>query len=802
MNRRNFMKSITGALVLGGGYIVTSKAMAAIMRSTSSRRKVNSHLLKQVRAVLNRLERHGWKELFEKHGLDITAKDLAKELSRELSGIDRTAPGFEDFALDGRRAIEPGNPALSLLYHAFASPRVTVRADNSDLTAFPALAELEVIENYVFGVNPPSISDLEERFAPAPLAIAVFATEYRNAPDTVHNKNADMCYSRVGIARVGNAEHYYDDRRREFISTDPLDPHKIRVLPARYTAYIAVQLKGSRDSFGPMQTWGTDASRDFWVPVHKLFSGRECIRGANLKVILRAHHVNEKIRRIHLALKADNFDSGWQEPDIDKEPFIFTKGIAELSSRTTQGQGILIPVPHPRLIEPAKYRGRTLTFKVPPGYAATNNPASGSTLHVANGTGPELVYVRRKIENDGQEVDLNSKEDVIGEVDRGNYQAVHYLDFTGDGWIEAICRGMGRQLKRVAAYSVVGAPDFFPRCNQRELIDWAMREFPEEHDRLYLWYHQPYPLSNTRLPGNLKLQGASFDSQDQSATAIVSLPMRGPTTVRDWSMFRVYRQSFLPDSAAGDFGPGWEVGLDETATPIHLASYRLSSPFPEDLKICAAMSSYWPAVVPDSSNLYEPIPTRSSVPEVGITRHNYAVRIPLTDIESGQAGDLPWDGVKGPRVLLIQEGGTTFAERVKIEYGDYVVSALENSFSIALTSKLDFEEYSRRVKVLDRAYRQFDPPKGEGRSSFQVLSFHPASTDEPELVAAQNQTQVTLDGREFLYRLELYAPQSLQPSPNDFRKYRVQVNYRATVYVDPTRILYQDEGHAWEVRNG
>ena len=45
-------------------------------------------------------------------------------LSQPLSQIDRTVPGFEDFALEGQRGIEPGRPARSLLFHALASPNV------------------------------------------------------------------------------------------------------------------------------------------------------------------------------------------------------------------------------------------------------------------------------------------------------------------------------------------------------------------------------------------------------------------------------------------------------------------------------------------------------------------------------------------------------------------------------------------------------------------------------------------------------------------------------------------------------
>ena len=51
-----------------------------------------------------------------------------------------------------------------------------------------------------------------------------------------------MCLSRTGVARVGTSEPPYDAARRGFLPFDERDDHAFRVLPARYDAYIAVQL--------------------------------------------------------------------------------------------------------------------------------------------------------------------------------------------------------------------------------------------------------------------------------------------------------------------------------------------------------------------------------------------------------------------------------------------------------------------------------------------------------------------------------------------------------------------------------
>ncbi|MDF0681978.1 MAG: hypothetical protein P0116_13550 [Candidatus Nitrosocosmicus sp.] len=64
-------------------------------------------------------------------------------------------------------------------------------------------SQIEVIENYVFGVKPPSILELRRKAEHGLLAIVVFAHEYRPAAETVHQKHADHCFSRTGVARVG-----------------------------------------------------------------------------------------------------------------------------------------------------------------------------------------------------------------------------------------------------------------------------------------------------------------------------------------------------------------------------------------------------------------------------------------------------------------------------------------------------------------------------------------------------------------------------------------------------------------------
>lgn len=677
-------------------------------------------LIDEVRAVCERLAPAGWGELFARHGLDLRAEDLRAELLRELPGIDRGLPGFDDFAAEGARAIEPGRPARSLLYHALASPTVLAGVDGQALGTFPTLAELSLVEDLVFGISPPSLDELAARFPGAPLAIAVFSSEYRPGHETVHRRHADLSLARTGVARVGTAEPQYDPGRRGFLPFIEGDPHAFGVLPARYAAYVAVRLRGREELFGPMNfslrefldgTGPGDGSRRFWVPLHKLFSGHECLRGLELSVELEAHHLNEKLCRVHRELRRHGHDTGVPDAELDQPPFRFSAGIAAFSQRPGDGPGVLEPVVHERLVEPAERGGEPVTFAVPP------NPQHGlgpSMLVPSDDDfrhAPEFVHVRQLVGPDGEEVDLNDDPNVVDRVRAGGYRARHYVDFTGDGWVEALCPELAVELPRsLPAYSLVTAPDFYPSTEQRELVEWWLQRLPAEI-RERVWGTRPLALSDERLVANLQLQGAGFRTDDDTITAIVSLPAVGPPAQRPIGRSFVARHPHLPDGAAGVFAPGWDTSRDRTDGVAHLATYGLGSPFPEDAKLCAALSAFWPAAAPDSGRSFS---------------RSFPTTTPLTDEELGSTGELPWDGVPGPRP---SEDGSAL-EYASFDHVDYVRSALEGSFSLALTGRVGPSEVCRartrdgaRLRVLgrDRARgRRLDArvlPQGRGRRS-------------------------------------------------------------------------------------
>jgi hypothetical protein len=144
--------------------------------------------------------------------LDITAPDLARELAKPVA-IDRTYPGFGDFALAGNRGIEPGRPDKDLLYHTLAAPTVVSDPAGRPPDGFPTIEEIETVENYIYASRAGTLDALHAVTNGLPIAIATFPLHYRSAPDSVSRKPAQLCFSRTGIARLGDLEPEADVER-------------------------------------------------------------------------------------------------------------------------------------------------------------------------------------------------------------------------------------------------------------------------------------------------------------------------------------------------------------------------------------------------------------------------------------------------------------------------------------------------------------------------------------------------------------------------------------------------------------
>ena len=703
-------------------------------------------LINEVKIICDRLAPLGWADLLKKvtrGALNIKQGSVAKlqtALTAQLASIDRTIPGFEDFNPAGDRGVVAGKPSESLLYHALASPLVTRDDEGQPLQGFPSPAELDVLENYIFSLVAVSLKQfLGQQGGASKVAVVVFASEYRPASSTVDGRHADLTFSRTGISRIGTDRPLYRPETRGFWPEDEDNVHNVRVVPARFSAWLAVKKKGRDVRISPILDneegqQADESTRDFWVPVHKLFPGNECLRGLDLTQHFNAKLFNLKIQRIHKAIKTTPLPTGF--------PYVITDtDLADWSTSPELGPGWLVPTVHPSLVQPAIVNGKPITYKV--------KPALVGLFAAVELTGaPSYVHGRTKVQN-GQMHDLNDEPDVLQAMNARAYDALHYLDFTGEGWVEiSIPELAAARIASRPAYALVSAPDFFPSSGQFELSEWSRsKEIPKQFQGKMLWNVPPTPLSETRLPGNLQLPNTPFLASDTTITAMVA--MGSPAAMsRMWpAQPDVMRASHLPDDAAGVFAPGWDVGSDRlpgAGGTKHLAGYALGSPFPEDAKLCAALSTFWPAVAPDVF--------RTFATPIGNTGGTIA---PLTDEEIGQSGSLPWDGIAGPRIVL--DNGQRFVELARFLHADYVRQATQNRFSVRLLSRIGVEEYQARILAISRVYSvvarlgNIKPI----RTKVLVLSFRAVSSGDPELQKAQTEAGTILN--DAVYRVELCA---------------------------------------------
>ncbi len=746
-------------------------------------------LIDDIKAICDRLAPLGWRALVKavtNDELDIqqtTAAKLQDALTKELSPIQRRF-GFEDFHPNGRRGITAGLPARSILFHALANPHVVRDPSGNLLGGFPTLAEIETVENFVFA-TPIAGRSLANLTSDGKWAVVVYATEYRPAQDTADRKFADLTFSRTGISRVGTADPHYREADRGFWPEDDTDPKAFRVIPVRFSAWLARQTSGATARVMRIQPADdVEEARQFWIPVHKLFEGGECLTDiAALSMTAELELFNFKLQR---AMKSRN-------KTVDGFPFVIgTPELAELRENTEFGRFMVVPKKHDGLVIPAQdANGDPLTYRVPPNpdNAAFATYTTETPTRVINGEETEIhrfpayVHARTKINPGSQPpTDLNGTANVGAAVAAGNYNAQLYVDFTGEGWLKvAVPQISGPSLADpLPAYVLLSAPDFFSSCGQREVSEWSNdgSKIPPTLAKA-VWGVSPMSLCETRLPANLQLPGTPFTADETTVTAVVGMADDGTGTIL--MLGDAIRSSTLPDDAAGEFAPGWDVSVDvkgpiETGTP-HLAAYGLGSPFPEDAKLCAALSTFWPAVAPD---VYRTMSMHTGNPRL---RGTVA---PLTDEEIGQIGDLPWDGVLGPQIIDV--GGNKFLEMPRFQNVDYVLNAVQNRFSLRLLSRITTEEYESRVLAAARVHFSLanggDVGKTRNRTLF--ISFRTVSAGDPELQQAQNQTQKTLQGT--VYRVDALDigstdPTTSSPSGPRFRRLPLAGHARNTIFV-------------------
>ena len=298
---------------------------------------------------------------------------------------------------------------------------------------------------------------------------------------------------------------------------------------------------------------------------------------------------------------------------------------------------------------------------------------------------------------------------------------------------------------------MVTAPDFFPGVDQREVFQWWtslrsqetisnlepwMQNLVRSQEWADFWEREPLPLSNFRAAPNVKIENADFDSRDRTISSIVTILQNIDLDKKVVESPSSLRHAALPDAAAGFFAPGWDTSVDETdhqSPRQHLATYGLGAPFPEDAKLCAALSTFWPAVAPDTARTFLEYGGRNGTV------------CPMTDDEVGATPNgIAWDGVQGPTVQS-EDADITITHYTKEEYADYTINALDGKFSIALTHKITLRDYKARIISMRRCYialrilgdaSHFNIPQLGNKGNLHVLSYQQPSFSDANVIAA------------------------------------------------------------------
>src|SRR5258708_4652989 len=694
-------------------------------------------LIDSVTTICRRLAPLGWAKLLARHGLNLNTKilksprRLEEELAKKLN-IDRALPGFEDFWPDGDCAIHAGRPSRSLLYHAFSSPLVHPASNGKVKSSwYPTLEELDTIENYIYSKNDVSLSDLiPSKGSGAKLVVAVFSYQYRIGARSANGKFASTALSRTGISRVGTAKCSYDPVRRSFWPIRPDAPGEIAVMPARYAAYLA-EARPPEAEDAILGEQSGDEDRNFLFPVHRLSDGTECLRDSNIVLKFYERRRNEKLSKLHSAPDGagvsvvDGFD-------ITKTPFVRGSGAGDDMVQLLRiGSSILVvPVSHPRLNRVAtaknKKSGREeiARFVVPAEQGENRYAVSSFQFLDADfaerRTAPEYVNIRHEVKDlrDPDKIeDLNelSWKKFKAKVRKGGYEAAHFLDDSCEGCIVVDISGIeiGEPNKtNFAAFSMVSAPDFFPLVDQADITDWVQQVLGPGGEREQFAQGGPRPLSERRncvSPNLLRPDVPSitaFPTRDEgharieTVTAIVGGKSLGGGEHRPGKDLRFVDPSttFLPDSASGIFDPGWDTSFSGDDRADFLAAYGLGSPFPEDIKLCVALNSFWPSAAPDATRTFGLFPPKwnatTSVPlmddELGLHPNHPAVQNGLRKTNVG------WDGEYGPYF----ERSFRYVNHANIAQSDYVSNALAGKISVTGLEHIWALEMFRRMNAV------------------------------------------------------------------------------------------------------
>ena len=351
-------------------------------------------------------------------------------------------------------------------------------------------------------------------------------------PTAQSNVVTQICATRYGRFTGRDGPLDYVPEARGYLPFVEGNGHAVRVLPCRYAAYIAASGAGDEAAHGPMRCIHPDDSkRRFWIPLHKLFPGDECLRGHDITVRLTAAHVNEKLRRVHLFFCRQRPQRGLGGAG----PQPGSVRIHERHRGVLAAEGGRHRAARPDSSAAARGAGDLQGPCADVPGAGNDRPSRGLAAVPARGlepepareadegqAAPEYVHVRHKVQN-GQEIDLNQRPDMSEIIRRGRYQARHYIDSTGDGWIGAnaansrsTCHARCRRT-RWSRHRTTSPGE----TERSHAVDGRVRAGGAHRDDLAGVPGRPEALSDQRLAANLELDEAGFERDDDTMTAIV-----------------------------------------------------------------------------------------------------------------------------------------------------------------------------------------------------------------------------------------------------------------------------------------
>ena len=678
--------------------------------------------------------------------LSLTGDALKAELVKDLDAtrlrklMDSPESGFDDFA--GMHMVKPGFPAFSLLYHALASPRVRP----SIVTAYPALEQLDVLENYIYSlVEWEHLKTIYEVNANSDLVLAVFAYEYRPAFKTPHHEHADLVFSRTGVARVGQHNYNFDRINRCFTNQpkDGIPVEQAAVVPARYGLFLAKRVKSDQcnlmttgiykpgDKFDDRE----DNKRSFLQPIRKVFHNDALFGEAKLN--FSEAHKSEKLAKLveHTDLKFYN--------NLKPTVRTSTQLIVQDPKVTNAGSTFLVVSKPEPLIRISKEGNKPVYFLVPAmipgedGYSRNRYFTSYNTQEVQD---VELLVPTpagyNKIPNQYTEprtqplfLNITHEQDTLiasgyrevtkdatfdTRLNDGMYQSPLFEDSICEGVVNAqivtnvdALRGMNTGV--LPAFSIVTAPDFFPQVDNFDLMTYDVA--PGTAVNISNFYEGGLAsLATARLTPNPDLL-PTMDLAD-TYTAVLSHKSKAGTPAAQTGRFKnpslpkgYMVSGFLPDVASSVFAPGWDItySADKPGSPdVYLSTEGLGSPFVEDMKLCAAANGMWPASSPDAARTYQGSLDPWS---------RNATAIPLLDDELGFHKNSPaglmmgketfgWDGVQGP--FLKNINGKWKVNFADVGRADVVQNALDGNVDLSKLRMLTSGELISRMACLKK----------------------------------------------------------------------------------------------------